>query len=139
ADGALAIRAQELDLVIKAEQLLAENADFSVRLTAAVDRLVAEAEADVGSSAKDAIFVQRLSAQALLSFAILSMLSSTLIVWLYVGRNIIGRLILLSNGMLAISRANYHAPIEISGHDEIAEMGRVAEVLRKNTLERDDL
>ena len=139
ADGALAIRAQELDLVIKAEQLLAENADFSVRLTAAVDRLVSEAEADVGSSAKDAIFVQRLSAQALLSFAVLSILSSTLIVWLYVGRNIIGRLMLLSSGMLAISRANYRAPIEICGHDEIAEMGRVAEVLRRNTLERDDL
>jgi signal transduction histidine kinase len=138
-DGALAIRTQELELVAKAELLLAENADLSVRLTGAVDRLVSEAEADVGSSAKDAIFVQRLSAQALLSFAILSMLSSILIVWLYVGRNIIGRLMLLSNGMLAISRANYHAPIDISGHDEIAEMGRVAEILRKNTLERDDL
>ena len=139
ADGALAIRKQELDLIAKAEQLLAENADLSLRLTGAVDRLVSEAEADVGSSAKDAIFVQRLSAQALLSFAILSMLSSILIVWLYVGRNIIGRLMLLSNGMLAISRANYHASIDISGYDEIAEMGRVAEILRKNTLERDDL
>ena len=139
ADGALAIRTQELDLVGKAELLLAENADLSVRLTGAVDRLVSEAEADVGSSAKDAIFVQRLSAQALLSFAILSMLSSILIVWLYVGRNIIARLMLLSNGMLAISRSNYHAPIDISGQDEIAEMGRVAEILRKNTLERDVL
>jgi signal transduction histidine kinase len=138
-DAALAIRKQELGLVGKAEELIAENTDVSVRLTAAVDRLVSEAEADVGSSAKDALFVQRLSAQALLSFAILSLLSSILIVWLYVGRNIIARLMLLSNGMLAISRGNHHSPIEIAGRDEITEIGRVAEVLRKNTLERDDL
>src|SRR5262249_17605389 len=30
-------------------------------------------------------------------------------------------------------------PIEISGRDEIAEMGRVVEILRKNTVERDEL
>src|SRR5262249_34408341 len=103
-DAALEIRSQELDLVGKAEHLIVENTDLSVRLTAAVDRLVSEAEADIGLSAKDALSVQRLSAQALLSFAILSLLSSILIVWLYVGHNIIGRLMMLSSGMLAISR-----------------------------------
>ena len=36
----LAVRGQELDLIGKAEKLIAENADLSVRLTAAVDRLV---------------------------------------------------------------------------------------------------
>jgi signal transduction histidine kinase len=138
-DAALAIRGQELDLVGQAEQLIAENADLSVRLTAAVDQLVSEAEADVSSSTKNALSVQRLSAQALLSFAILSLLSSILIVWLYVSRNLIRRLIFLSNGMLAISRGSHHTPIEISGFDEITEMGRVVEIFRKNTLERDHL
>jgi HAMP domain-containing protein len=139
ADAALEIRSQEIDLVGKAEHLIVENTDLSVQLTAAVDRLVSEAEADIGLSAKDALSVQRLSAQALLSFAVLSLLSSILIVWLYVGRNIISRLMMLSSGMLAISRGNHHAPIKIGGRDEIAEMGQVAEVLRKNTLERDKL
>src|SRR5262245_21824649 len=45
----------------------------------------------------------------------------------------------LSNGMLAIAGGGRHKPIEISGSDEIAEMGRVVEILRKNTLERDEL
>jgi signal transduction histidine kinase len=138
-NAAMVIRSQELELIGKAEQLIVENTDLSVRLTAAVDRLVSEAESDIGASAKDALSVQRLSAQTLLSFAVLSLLSSTLIVWLYVGRNIIGRLMLLNTGMLAISRGGDQSPIEIRGRDEIAEMGQVAEVLRKNTLERDEL
>ena len=138
-DAILAIRGQELDLVGKAEKLIAENADLSVRLTAAVDRLVSEAETDVSSSAKGALSVQRLSAQVLLAFATLSLLSSILIVWLYVGRNLIRRLMRLSGGMLAIAGGSHHSPIDISGSDEITEMGRVVEIFRKNTLERDDL
>jgi adenylate cyclase len=138
-DAILAVRGQELDLIGSAEKLIAENADLSVRLTAAVDRLVWEAETDVDSSAKGALSVQRLSARILLLFAILSLISSILIVWLYVGRNLIRRLMRLSGGMLAVARGSHHTPIDISGSDEIAEMGRVAEMLRKNTLERDEL
>ena len=112
---------------------------MSVRLTAAVDRLVSEAETDVSSSASGALSVQRLSARILLTFATLSLISSILIVWLYVGRNLIRRLMRLSDGMLAIAGGSHHSPIDISGSDEVAEMGRVVEIFRKNTLERDEL
>jgi signal transduction histidine kinase len=138
-DAVLAIRGQELDLIRNAEKLIAENANLSVRLTAAVDKLVSEAEADVSSSAKGALAVQRLSARMLLLLATLSLIGSILIVWLYVGRNLIRRLTRLSGGMLAIAGGSHHTPIDISGSDEVAEMGRVAEILRKNTLERDEL
>jgi signal transduction histidine kinase len=138
-DAILKVRGQELDLVGKAEKLIAENAGLSVRLTAAVDRLVSEAENDVSSSARGALSVQRLSAQVLLAFAILSFVSSILIVWLYVSRNLIRRLMELSTGMLAIAAGTRKEPIAISGSDEVAEMGRVVEVFRKNTLERDEL
>jgi signal transduction histidine kinase len=138
-DAILTIRGQELDLIGNAQKLIAENSNLSVRLTAAVDRLVSEAESDVSSSAKGALSVQQLSARFLLLFATLSFISSILIVWLYVGRNLIRRLMRLSDGMLAIAGGSHNAPIDISGNDEIAEMGRVAEILRKNTLERDEL
>jgi signal transduction histidine kinase len=137
--AALAIRGEELDLIGKAEKLIAENANLSVGLTAAVDRLVSGAETDVSAWAKDALSVQRLSGQVLLSFASLSLLGSILIVWLYVGRNLIRRLMRLSDGMLAIAGGSYHSTIDISGSDELTEMGRVVEIFRKNTLERDDL
>jgi signal transduction histidine kinase len=135
----LTLRGQELDLIGNAEKLIAENADLSVRLTVAVDRLVSEAETDVTSSAKGALSVQRLSAQMLLLFAILSLVGSILIVWLYVGRNLIRRLMRLNDGMLAIAGGRQRGPIDISGDDEVAEMGRVVEIFRKNTLERDEL
>ncbi len=138
-DATLVLRGQELDQIGNAERLIAENADLSVRLTGAVDRLVSEAATEVDSSTRGAVAVQRLSARILLSFAVLSLIGSILIVWLYVGRNVIGRLMRLSNGMLAIAGGGRHKPIEISGSDEIAEMGRVVEILRKNTLERDEL
>jgi signal transduction histidine kinase len=138
-DAILTVRGQELDLVGQAEKLVVENANLSIHLTAAVDRLVSEAQTDVSSSTSDALSVQQLSARMLLLFATLSLLSSILIVWLYVGRNLIRRLMRLSDGMLAIAGGSHHAPIEISGSDEVAEMGRVVEVFRKNTLERDEL
>jgi phosphoglycerate-specific signal transduction histidine kinase len=135
----LAVRGQELDLVGKAEKLIGENADLSVRVTRAVDRLVADAESDVRASATGALSVQRLSGRILLAFAILSLVSSVLIVWLYVSRNLIRRLLHLSGGMLAIVAGRQKNPIKISGRDEVAEMGRVVEIFRKNTLERDEL
>jgi signal transduction histidine kinase len=135
----LAVRGQELDLIGNAEKLIAQNADLSVRLTAAVDRLVSEAETDISSSARGALSVQRLSARILLTFATLSLFSSILIVWLYVSRNLIRRLMHLSSGMLAIAGGRHQGPIDISGSDEVAEMGRVVEIFRKNTVERDEL
>jgi hypothetical protein len=68
----LAVRGRELDLVSRAEKLIGENADSAIRLTAAVDRLVWEAETDVRDSASAALSVQRLSAHILLVFAALS-------------------------------------------------------------------
>jgi signal transduction histidine kinase len=138
-DAILADRGQELDLIGQAGKLIAENANLSVRLTAAVDDLVFEAGSDVSSAAKGAVSVQQLSARILVSFASLSLISSILIVWLYVGRNLIRRLMRLSGGMLAIAGGSHHIPIDISGGDEVAEMGRVVEIFRKNTLERDEL
>ena len=138
-DAILAVRGQELDLIGNAEKVIAENADLSVRLTTAVDRLVAEVETDVRSSTGDALSVQRLSARILLALVALSLLTSILIVWLYVGRNIVRRLTALNDGMLAIAGGSLHAPVAAQGADEIAAMGRAVEVFRKNTLERDEL
>ena len=138
-DAILAVRGQELDLIGNAEKLIAENADLSKGLSTAVDRLVGQAETEVNASTRDALSVQRLSARVLIALVALSLLSSILIVWLYVGRNIVRRLTSLSDGMLAIAGGRLHTPVAAQGADEIAAMGRAVEVFRKNTLERDEL
>ena len=132
-------RKQELVLISEAEKRLAENAALSVQLTAAVDRLAGAAKRDIGEATRGALSVQRLSTRILVTLVALSLLTSALIVWLYVGRNIVRRLTALNDGMLAIAGGKLHAPVTTEGADEIAEMGRAIEIFRKNTLERDEL
>jgi signal transduction histidine kinase len=141
-DGPNAIpgaRKQELVLISEGKKRLAENADLSAQLTAAVDRLAGAAKRDIGDATRAALSVQRLSTRVLVTLVALSLLTSALIVWLYVGRNVVRRLTALNDGMLAIAGGKLNAPVAAEGGDEIAAMGQAVEIFRKNTLERDEL
>jgi len=118
---------------------LTENATLSQDVTYAADRLVSFAKHDIAQANEDAQSVERFSATVLIAAVVLSLLSSILIVWLYVGRSIVSRLTALSRSMLAIAEGNLAVTLPTRGSDEIAEMGRVVELLRKNTVERDGL
>jgi signal transduction histidine kinase len=133
------LRQQELAIVALATRHLNDNSTLSTDLTQAVDRLVSSAKRDISEANADALSVQKFSATVLIAAVALSLISSILIVWLYVGRNIVSRLTALSRSMLAIAEGNLRASVPTRGSDEIAEMGRVVEVLRQNTLERDEL
>jgi len=85
------------------------------------------------------VAVQQFSSTVLIVAVVLSLLSSIMIVWLYVGRSIVSRLTALSRSMLAIAEGNLATNVPTGGSDEIAEMGGVVEILRKNTLERNEL
>jgi signal transduction histidine kinase len=132
-------RRQELALVEEGERQLAENANLSMQLTTAVDQLATAAKQEIRDATRDALSVQRLSSRVLVALVALSLLSSVLIVWLYVGRKIVSRLTVLSDGMLAIAGGRLHVPVATPGSDEIAAMARAVEIFRKNTLERDEL
>ena len=134
-----AVRGKEIDLLGQVEQLIRANTTLSAQLSSAVDQLVVQAGTDVRTSTDSVASVQRVSAQILRLMAGLSLVSSILIVWLYVSRGLIRRLMKLNQGMVAIAAGRYQVPIPISGNDELAEMGRVVEIFRKNTLERDEL
>jgi signal transduction histidine kinase/CheY-like chemotaxis protein len=134
-----AVRGKELDLLGQVEQLIRANTTLSAQLSSAVDQLVVQAGTDVRTSTDSVASIQRVSAQILRLMAGLSLVSSILIVWLYVSRGLIRRLMKLNQGMVAIAAGRYQVPIPISGNDELAEMGRVVEIFRKNTLERDEL
>jgi signal transduction histidine kinase len=133
------LRLQELAIVGQATRHLTENAALSKDLTGAVDRLVSMAKLDIAHANDDALSAQKFSSTVLIAAVALSLVSSILIVWLYVGRSIVSRLSALSRGMLAIAEGNLQVSLPTGGTDEIAEMGRVVEILRKNTLERDEL
>jgi signal transduction histidine kinase len=133
------LRLRELGIVAQATRNLTENAALSRELTQAADRLVSIANTDIAQANDEALAVQHFSSTVLIAAVALSLISSIAIVWLYVGRNIVSRLTALSRSMLAIAEGNLAAKVPIGGSDEIAEMGAAVEILRKNTLERDEL
>jgi serine phosphatase RsbU (regulator of sigma subunit) len=120
-------------------RLIAENEALSVRLKAAVDQLVAASRREIASAESDAARVQVLGRTILLAVAALSLASSLLIVWLYVGRNIVARLTNLSGGLTAIAGGRRDVIVDTKGSDEVSAMGRAVEVLRQHEIERDTL
>jgi len=121
------IRKNELAVIAQAEELLAVNVRLSEFLTNKVDILVNSANSDIEIANLQAADIQVLNRNILIGIAALSLVSSFLIVWLYVGRNLIVRLTALSDSMLAIAGGNLRASLPEPGSGD--EIGRMAESL----------
>ena len=135
ADGVLEARGKELDLIASGEELILENVDLSGQLTEAVDELLARAKTDIATGILEAGEVQRVSTLIMMAVVALSLISSTLIVWLYVGRNLIARLTALSDSMLAIAGGNLRAELPAGGSDEIGRMAEALTIFRDTVIE----
>jgi adenylate cyclase len=132
-------RKEELAVIDQAEELLAVNAKLSAALTDKIDQLVGGAKSELVASQAQAGAVQRLNTNVLIAVVAMSFLSSILIVWLYVGRNLIARLTALSNSMLAIAGGNLRAALPApGGSDEIARMAEALTVFRDNAIELEE-
>ena len=81
---------------------MSQNAALSNSLTAKVASLTAAASKDITDANVKALSVVHLSTWVLVIAVILSLISSGLIGWLYVGRNVVARLTTLSGAMRAI-------------------------------------
>ncbi|WP_370280369.1 response regulator [Pontibacterium sp.] len=133
------LRDQELDILVEAEALSIENDKLSLTVTEAVDSLVESAKQAVASANQDAVAVQNLSTGILIAIIVLSLISSSLIVWLYVGRNLIARLTALSSRMLQIVDGDLKSPLPAGGPDEIGRMANALSVFRDSVEARDEL
>jgi adenylate cyclase len=137
--GLIALRGLELAALQSAQAILVENAAISARLNAAVDQLVADAKGEMTAATADAASVQRVSARVLIAVVLASLISSGLIVWLYVQRDLLRRLSALSGSMLAVAGGNLRVPLPPpDGGDEIGEMARALTVFRDTAVEIED-
>lgn len=135
-DGILATRKSELKGTEDITKLLAKNVKLSQLLTEAVTGLVARLRQDVTAANAEALAMQRHAINILFAIVALSLLSSILIVWLYVGRSLIRRLTGLSDSMLSIAGGNLHAPLPATGGtDEIGHMAEALTVFRDTAVE----
>jgi len=133
------LRQTEIETTAKSKQLIAENAALSAHLHNSVERLVTSSRDDIDTAALAANRAQRFNANVLLFVSILAVITSFLIVWLYVGRNVVARLTQLSGAMLAIAAGRREIPVPAMGSDEVGAMGRAVEVFRRNAIELDQL
>lgn len=130
------VKKNELTIIAQAEELLTVNVRLSNFLTNRVEFLVNSAHSDIEKANLQAAAIQVLNRKILVGIAALSFMSSILIVWLYVGRNLIARLTALSDSMLAIASGNLRAPLpEQSDGDEIGQMAASLVVFRDTAIE----
>jgi signal transduction histidine kinase/DNA-binding response OmpR family regulator len=130
------LRQRELNHIAGAERQLKENGGLSIQLAESVGRMVSASNADIEKATSEALSVQQFSSAILIAIVALSLISSSLIVWLYVGRNLLRRLTALNNSMLSIAKGNLNAELPTSdGTDELADMAKALAVFRNTAVE----
>jgi signal transduction histidine kinase/CheY-like chemotaxis protein/methyl-accepting chemotaxis protein len=133
-----ALRKSELDLTTNAARLLGENVALSKSLTTRVDQLVGGAKHEFTGANIEAASVVRWSTWIVIIAVVLSLASSILIVWLYVGRNLIARLTALSDRMLTLAGGDLKSPLPFGGTDEIGRMADALGVFRATAIEMEE-
>ena len=132
------LRKSELDLTANAARLLGENVALSKSLTTRVDQLVGGAKHDITGANIEATSVVRWSTWIVIIAVVLSLASSILIVWLYVGRNLIARLTALSDRMLTLAEGDLKSLLPFGGTDEIGRMADALGVFRATAIEMEE-
>lgn len=135
ADGVFALRTAELRAAAASAALLAESRALAIELGEAVTALVTEAQAEADDAAGQVGAAVGQSRLLMLAIAGASVLATVLIVWLYVGRAVVGRLQGLASAMRGIAGGDLDAAIPRGGRDEITEMSKALEVFRHNAIE----
>jgi signal transduction histidine kinase/DNA-binding response OmpR family regulator len=134
----MAARQVELETAAEGNRLTAENSVLWVQLGDAVAALVAGSKRGIATSTEQVESVQKLGRIGLLAVAALSLISSALIVWLYVGRNIVARLTALSDRMLTLAQGDLKSSLPQGGTDEIGRMAEALGVFRATAIEMEE-
>ncbi len=135
-DNMPSLRAHEITLINNGDKVDRQNIYLSHELTQLVELIVRDTQLDISQATIQAHAVQKKSSIILILIAAMSLICSLLIVWLYVGRNLIARLTALCNSMLAIAGGDLRASLPVPGsNDEIGGMTEALVVFRDTAIE----
>lgn len=133
------LRQQELAAQAQSAEALETAKRLSQALSAEVITLASASSARADQASAAAYAALDNSRVLLLSAAALGVVIAILIVWLYVGRVIVRRMIGLASAMRSISAGHLDAGIPESAGDEIGDMAEALRVFRDNALEVEKL
>ena len=128
------LRAAELRLLVRQEELLAQNREFAVDLVALVDSLVGTAETNVQESTAASEAAINTGQTLLTVISAAGLIGAGLIVW-RVRRVLVLRLARVSMWMRRLAKGDLESTEEITGRDEVADMAAAIDVFRLSMLE----
>ncbi len=134
-DGLFALREQELE--IKTEIAGIESM-LLAQQKSTVDRLVAmvrHSRADVDDASDAVTSLISSSRIQLLFVAALSVVTTLLVFWLLVSRDILARLMNTIGALQKLADGHYEVEIDSRGSDELSDLARTVDVFRRNGLE----
>ncbi len=124
------LRAEELRFLGVGRRLLGKNEQLVRQLQLGLGELMAQltrATVEASETSRRVVARAKLS---LLGATLGSILVAILLVWLYVGRNLVRRITELDNSMRQIADGDLQSPVPTGGNDEIAEMANALVVFR---------
>ena len=134
-EGIITLRLEVLRRLEQEQESLARGRDASVLLLSAVNSLVTDVNDEAVSVSNASQSAVRTGRLLLTLVNVLSISAALLIGWLFVGRYLIRRLVGLAGAMRSMAGGDLEVPVEVRGHDEVADMAGALEVFRRHALE----
>jgi len=138
-DNILKLRHKELLLKEEGKEILSQARELSNDLSRTVNVIVASVEEGMEQSIQSSEAKSKKTGVLLFSVAVIAILISAAIGWLYVAKNLIKRLLNLEHSMQSIADGDLKTRINRNGKDEISHMGAALAVLRNGLRETDQL
>lgn len=124
------IQQKVLTMDAQAEQMGRQLGETAVELAEETGSLVTQIEKQVSVNIQRNREKSELTEITLLVVSLITLCITGLIGWLYVGRNLVRRLLALVNSMEKIAAGNLQTRVNRNGYDEIAKMGQSLASLR---------
>lgn len=118
------IRSRERGILLEGDLQLEEMRDELDGFNELIAIQTAKAESAARQSASNAEAIIQKARFWMMLMVVVSLLFSVLIVWLYVGRYMVARIISLDKSMRAIANGNLEQKVLLKGDDEITDMAR---------------
>ena len=134
-DNLFELRGQELRAMTDGRQVLTDAREAAAGLSAQVAHQVDASRAAIQASTDASANLIGWGISAMLALAALSVVMAVLIVWLYIGRGLVGRVIALNAAMSRLSEGDLTAEVAAPRQqDEIGHMVATVRVFKDNML-----
>lgn len=135
ADGIFETRASLMEIQVALAQVSIDAAEASQALNGIVNELNASGGAlinQVSTTAKESLDTSRRWFGVI---SVILLLVAAAILWGFIKRNVIRRLLSLESATRSITDGNYDVHIIVEGHDELTDMGKALRGFRNNAIE----